>query len=492
MNHLGVLTEQDQTQLESSGLSMDDAMNQLARLREGPVSVVLDRPCTLGDGIEQLSQAEHASLIEAHRRAADRGRWTKFVPASGAASRMFALKTEEEQRKFSDAFDQLAFSVNARNAASARGLVLEGLRKSGKIQEFANAVVSSEGLGYGSRPKGLLEFHFYPNQIRTAFEEQLHEAVACLGSGDGKIDCHFTVSADNLEEFERVARDFLESQGNAASEIHFSVQQPSTDTVALGEDGQLLRDDAGHPVTRPGGHGALLRNLSQLNGDLVFVKNIDNIAHETGRDVSHTWIQILGGYLVRLEEAVHGHLKSLSTGEQAAVLAAAAFVEQTFPNSNLPPQDDLPALQSALEQGLRRPLRVCGMVKNDGEPGGGPFWIHQRDGSKTAQIVESAEVSSDEQQQAILRQATHFNPVFMALALRDESGEAYDLSEFVDEDRAIITRKMTHGQTATVLERPGLWNGSMARWNTIFIEVPSEVFSPVKTVLDLLRPEHRG
>ena len=401
---------------------------------------------------------------------------------------MFALKSEDDQRKFCDAFNQLAFSVSAGDAASARGLALEHLRKSGQIEDFVKAIVSNEGLAYGSRPKGLLEFHFYPTQIRTAFEEQLYEAVACLGRSDGRIDCHFTVSADNLDEFRRVARGFLEGQGDTDSEITFSIQHPSTDTVALGEDGALFCDEDGNPVTRPGGHGALLQNLKELNGDLVFVKNIDNIAHEHGREDSHTWIQIIGGYLVRLEKAVHGHLSALNEGDEESVAAAAEFVKSAFPNATMPAEGDPDARRAALVQRLRRPLRVCGMVKNDGEPGGGPFWIREPDGSTTAQIVESAEVSMEEQQQAILQKATHFNPVFMALALRNERGESYDLSEFVDVDRAIITRKVTHGQTVTVLERPGLWNGSMALWNTVFIEVPSQVFSPVKTVLDLLRP----
>jgi hypothetical protein len=232
--------------------------------------------------------------------------------------------------------------------------------------------------------------------------------------------------------------------------------------------------------------------LNDLQGDLIFVKNIDNISHQRMREPTVRWIQILGGYLVQLQACVHQHIRNLQTGDVASIQAARDFVQQTFSSSEAAPVGDPGSTRDVLLSRLMRPLRACGMVRNQGEPGGGPFWVREADGSTSPQIVEAAEVDlGDADQRAILKQSTHFNPVFMALAVRDERGRAFDLRQFVDDQRVILTEKPIGEQTATVLERPGLWNGGMARWNSVFVEVPQEVFSPVKTVLDLLRAEHQ-
>jgi hypothetical protein len=363
--------------------------------------------------------------------------------------------------------------------------------RTGRHAELVEAIVTSAGLGYGDFPKGLVEFHRYQNDTRTPFEEHLLESQACLSDRDGTVSAHFTVAPEHQDRFVERLNQFTSGE-TGHFQVSFSVQHSATDTIAMDANGALLRGDDRKPVLRPGGHGALLENLNELQGDLIFVKNIDNVAHEHWREASVVWLQILGGYLRRLQDAAHEHLRGLNSHNPRSVVAAREFVHLTFPGAALPATEDPNTLREVLIKQLKRPLRVCGMVKNAGEPGGGPFWVREADGGISAQIVETVEVDArDARQQAIVEQATHFNPVFMALAVRDENGELFDLREFSDEDRVIITQKPVGGQTATVLERPGLWNGAMARWNSVFIEVPKEVFSPVKTVFDLLRQEHQ-
>jgi hypothetical protein len=304
------------------------------------------------------------------------------------------------------------------------------------------------------RPKGLIPFHSYPDRSRTAFEEHLVEAAAYTRGADGRCRLHFTVSPEHLTGFEelldRVGEGYAERLG-ARFEVGFSVQKPRTDTLAADEDGRPLHDSAGRLHLRPGGHGSLIENLNDLRGDLVFVKNIDNVQPDRSRSVTVEWKKLLAGYLVKLEREASSLLR------------------------------------------LNRPLRVCGVVPNTGEPGGGPFWVRHGDGTTSRQIVETAQVdASDDAQQRLLRSSTHFNPVDLVCAVRDADGKPHDLREFVDQEAVIITRKTVGGREVRALERPGLWNGGMAGWNTVFVEVPLETFTPVKTVLDLLRPEHQA
>jgi hypothetical protein len=256
--------------------------------------------------------------------------------------------------------------------------------------------------------------------------------------------------------------------------------------------GGLLRSQDGKPILRPGGHGALIDNLNDLQGDLIFIKNIDNVRYNPKSEVSTTWIQALGGYLVRLQGKIHQFVQALQRDELRDIGLARDFAKQALPGVTFPATADSATMRDAILRRLQRPLRICGMVRNEGEPGGGPFWLRQADGTLSPQIVETAEIDlGDSAQRAIVQQATHFNPVFMALAVRDYTGEPYDLRRYVNRRRSIITQKPVGGKMANVLERPGLWNGGMAKWNSVFVEVPKEVFSPVKTVFDLLREEHQ-
>ncbi|QDU45131.1 hypothetical protein Mal52_36190 [Symmachiella dynata] len=492
MDLLMSFTDADQEFWRQYGVSLDEVQRQQAQMVNRPPAPELVRPCTTGDGIEQLPADVHSELIATHRAAVDAGRWLKFVPASGAATRMFAVTSDEDKQRFREALEQFAFADDVQQWFTEQGIDLNDQSSTPHDDVVVNAVISSPGLDFGRLPKGLVKFHQYPDQARTPFEEHLLEAEAGFGAEGKPLKAHFTVGADHVDLFADQLRKFAAARENTPLDVGFSVQHPSTDTIALDDDGELLRDEQGQPVMRPGGHGALVENLHEVQGDLVFIKNIDNVGHAHAQDASVKWMQVLGGYLVRLQAAIHQHLRALETGDAAAVTAAADFVKVTFPNSLQSQTTDQQALRAALIAQLRRPLRVCGMVENVGEPGGGPFWVQKPDGTISAEIVESAEVDGENsEQQAIFGKATHFNPVFIAAAVRDENGKPFDLRNFVDHDRAIITRKRVGEKFATVLERPGLWNGTMSGWNTVFVEVPIDVFSPVKTVFDLLRKEHQ-
>jgi len=487
-----LFSDQDQKFFQERNISLEEAQRQWEVLNSGVQPTALDRPCTIGDGIEQLDASVQQSLLEIQQKSVAEGRWTKFVPASGAATRMFALASDGEKQKFCQSLSQFAFYEAVLDWFREQGIDPDELITAERYQELVENLVSDAGLGLGSTPKGLIGFHAYGEETRTAFWEHLCEAVDCLTAEATPMRAHFTVSSDHADKFSEQSEEFTAKQQGAESDISFSVQHPWTDTIARTADGELLRTESGEPVLRPGGHGALLENLHALKADLIFVKNIDNVCHEHAREASVRWIQVLGGYLVRLEEAVHQHLRALKSGENNAVPAAFDFINLTFPQRQVAATEDQDALRAELIDSLSRPLRVCGMVKNEGAAGGGPFWVRKSDGRVTPQIVESVEVDAENaDQQKLLKQATHFNPVFMALAVRDENGEPYDLQKFADEGRAILNNKQVQGTKAVVLERPGLWNGGMDDWNSVFIEVPIEVFSPVKTVLDLLKAEHQ-
>lgn len=414
---------EDRVRIEAQGLTVEEVERQAALLRNPPPAAKLLRPCTVGDGIMRIDEGEHEELLALANEAARAGRLSKFVPASGAASRMFASvlgggPESPERKRFFESVDAFAFSLT------------------GDLDRLA------------ATPKGLLAFHRYPEGSRTAFEEHFFEAAYTVRDGAGTCRIHFTVLPAHRASFERALSQFLprvERLTGARFEVGFSEQSPSTDTVAIDENGRLLRDSEERLLFRPGGHGALLKNLAETGGDVVLVKNIDNVVPDGLRAPTVLWKRLLSGLLVR--------------------------IERTSPRD--------------------RPLRACGVVRNEGEPGGGPFWVEGPAGA-TRQIVESAQVDlANPAQASIWRAATHFNPVDLACSLRDASGRPFDLARFVDERAVFIAKKTHDGRALYALERPGLWNGAMALWETVFVEVPKETFTPVKTALDLLRPEHQ-
>jgi hypothetical protein len=340
----------------------------------------------------------------------------------------------------------------------------------------------------------LLKFHHDAAAGRTAFEEHLVEAGQYARDTNGVCRLHFTVSPRHQPAFEATAReaDARHVAGDARFEIGYSIQKRSTDTLSLDEDGEPRRDGQRRLLFRPGGHGALIENLRALEADLVFVKNIDNVQPDRSKPVMAHWKRALAGYLVGLQRELSGYLDGLrGNGPREPLLEQVRTLARERLHVDLKHGAGSSPERWLISQ-LNRPLRVCGVVPNTGEPGGGPFWVRGPDGRVSLQIVETTEVDPhDEQQQEILRSSTHFNPVDLVCALRDHEGRPFDLGRYIDHDAVIVTSKSDGGNELRALERPGLWNGAMAHWNTVFVELPSESFTPVKTVVDLLRPEHQ-
>lgn len=508
-------TDADRAQLAAHGVSEAEAARQLALLAAPPPPLRLARPCTVGDGIVALPPPARPAALAAHASAAQAGRITTFVPASGAATRMFKdLLAAEAQpgplapaevraraaqgdaaagalAQFAESLPAFAFADALAARLAARGLDAMHVVREGPWRALLEALLAPEGLDYARAPKGLLAFHRAAGRARTAFEEHLRDAPDVVGDRAQRARLHFTVSPEHQAGFEAVlaaARGSHETGGRSL-DVTFSQQQPATDTLAGSPEGGAFRTHDGALVFRPAGHGALLANLEALGGDLVFLKNIDNVAVDRVRGEGVAWAKLLLGLVAAWSEQGHVLVRRLRDAADAAAIAdAAAFVREHF--GETPPAGDVRAWLIAR---LARPWRVAGMVANTGEPGGGPFWVADPAGGTSAQIVESAQVDAGSPEQlACLRSSTHFNPVFLACALRDVDGRAYRLGDFVDDRAVIVTRKSHGGRDLLALERPGLWNGAMAHWNTVFVEVPLAVFDPVKTVFDLLRPEHQG
>jgi len=494
------LTAGDLAQLAAIGISADDAAAQLARLRTAPPPIHLLRPATIGDGIDQFPSSRHtevAELIDRGDAAASSGRVLKFVPASGAATRMFKDLISALQgprlpshtpaaREFFSRLDEFPFAADLRQRA--------GVDREPSTDAEERALLRSllVDMGMATLPKALVPFH-RSDRVRTAFEEQLLEGTRYTRDALGLSRLHFTVPEDTRALFETTLhrlRPLVESQRRGARlSVGFSIQSPSTDTLALDDTGAPFRTADGSLLLRPSGHGALLRNLQDCGGDIVVVKNIDNILpDETSGDVVR-WKRLLIGHLARLQADVFSHLNAItaSAPPREALDAARHYAATRFARV-LPDNADRDQIVDA----LHRPLRVCGVVRNDGEPGGAPFWVRDTHGGESLQIVEPAQVNLDDAEQAqIFRSATHFNPVDLICGLRGYNGTAFDLARFVDPDTAFVTQKTAGGRSLTALELPGLWNGSMAGWNTACVEVPAATFAPVKTVFDLLRPQHQ-
>lgn len=491
-------TPADLAQLTAHGLAVEEIERQLAQLCGGQEWTRLVRPCTLGDGIRELPALQHGELQERFTFAAAEGRVTRFIPASGAATRMFQPLQEPAEggsnlTLFITELDRFPFAADLTVVLARHGVDPVAARRAGDLPQLLAALLEPGGLDFARMPKGLLPFHRCGNEVRTPFVEHLAETARLVGAGN-TARLHFTVSPEHrplFEEHLRQWRERLVTSYGAEFAVSFSVQQPSTDTLALAADGTPLRDPDGRLLLRPGGHGALLGNLAALDGDVVLVRNIDNVVPDARKADNLLWDQLLGGLLLELVDAQRALLELLqhAPGDAAVRRWATAFLRGELGMAL--PEGEFDGGQ--LRELLDRPLRVCGMVKNSGEPGGGPFWVRDRDGRVSRQIVESAQVDrSDPGQAAVLAAATHFNPVDMACSLRDGRGRPYDLAAFVDQGAAIITGKVQNGQSIRILERPGLWNGGMAGWHTVFVELPTSTFNPVKTIFDLLRPVHQG
>ncbi len=502
-----MLTEKDLQQLSERNIAENQVINQVAQLKRGTQYVQLIRPATLGDGILRLDEEQIGMMTAVFDADKEFYRFTKFVPASGAASRMFqdlfAFADSGEETKFTDIFfahiQSFAFFDDL-NAATKRlyGLDINGLMQQGRKVDIVKALLFEDGLNYGKLPKALLKFHHYEGFDRMALEEHLVEAAHYATDNEGVAKLHFTVSPEHEDSFKKTVnalKDSYEKRYGVRYDITYSCQKPSTDTVAIGTNGELFREANGKLLFRPGGHGALIENLNDLSEEIVFIKNIDNIVPETKATTSIIYKKVLAGLLLHLQQLTFDYLEML---DQGAVSTAELDKTICFAKEQL--MIDIPDFVKDyndiekidyLYNKLNRPMRICGMVKNEGEPGGGPFWVKNDDDEVSLQIIESSQINhKNAQQEAIFQGSTHFNPVDLVCGCWNYQGEAFNLTDYVDTNTGFVSNKSKDGRELKALELPGLWNGAMADWNTIFVEVPIETFNPVKTVNDLLKPMH--
>lgn len=481
---------------------------QLRRFREGFPELKIVAPATIGNGIQKLSPEQEQHCVEYLSNAKVNGK-CKFVPASGAASRMFKdvfARKEETVRTLCENIEKFAFYDPAVFGTAPYD-----------AEETASHLLDNEtgSLGYGYKPKGVLKFHRYEEETRTPLAEHLVEGQQYMRSQGDKVSLMFTISPEHRELFEEglaEVKDKYEKRYGVEYSIEFTYQDPETDTIAVGEDGKPFVKADGTVLRRPAGHGALIGNLSAVEEELVSIKNIDNIAVERMLPVTAHYKQVLMGKALELRDRVFGFLVEFDqlTGVRALKIEPYIPGYMSIPDDPFATDEcqalcneieeflqsefciTMPSFKSSKERALalrtklNRPIRVCGMVRNEGEPGGGPFIVKGKDGSTSLQILESCQISDP----SLMGSATHFNPVDLVCCLRDVHGEKFELEDFVDPDTGFISSKSYEGKPIRALELPGLWNGAMSDWLTAFVEVPVETFNPVKTVLDLLKPAH--
>ncbi len=501
-------TQSDIETIEREGLTVQKVSSQLTILHSETIPVTLERPCSVNDGIMAIPESEKTALISRHEEAAAKGRMTKFVPASGAASRMFRnwfnyyetedFKNTEEAGVLEDEIVKFAFYPDVEKVVSSDGRDPSKMLRE-DISEILEYILTPTGLNYAHLPKALLKFHAYPDHNRTPLEEHLVEAAMYTQDEDCVCRLHITVSGEHeskVQEYLSGIKKYYETRYNVRFQSSLSIQFPSTNTIAVDEKGIPFRDTEGRIMFRPGGHGALLKNLNAIEEDIIFIKNIDNVVPDRLKPETVHYKKILGGYLSTLQEQIFQYLHFLNenTMKERQLSEIMDFCRGTLcsiPSSdfeNIPDTEKREILFNL----LNRPLRVCGMVKNEGEPGGGPFWVRGKKGEQSLQIVEKAQVNvKSEAQRSIWESSSYFNPVDLVCSITDYRGEKFDLRRYVDGDTWIVSNKSYEGKPLKILEHPGLWNGSMAGWNTVFVEVPSITFNPVKTVEDLLRDEHQ-
>ena len=506
-----MLNANDLKQLADKGISEQQIEEQLACFAKGFPYLEIAASASVEKGVRVVSQEDQATYMEAwDAYLAKNKRILKFVPASGAASRMFKnlyeflsasydVPTNDFEKKFFNEITHFAF-YDALNAVclANEDKDIPALVAAGNYKAVVSNLLDEKGLNYGQLPKGLLLFHRSGETIRTAMEEHLAEGAMYAKNNAGEVNIHFTVSPEHKALFEKLVsekKQAYEEKFSVGYDISFSVQKPSTDTVAADMDNNPFRDKNDKLLFRPGGHGALIENLNDIDADVVFVKNIDNVVPDSFKCSTVIFKKVIAGVLVTLQDRIFNYLDLIETGKYShdQVEEMIHFLQDDLCIKN----PDTKLLEDAelilyIKNKLLRPLRVCGMVKNVGEPGGGPFLAQNPDGTISLQILESSQIDlKDPEKKAMFEQGTHFNPVDLVCALKNHKGEKYNLPDYVDKNTGFISYKSKDGRELKALELPGLWNGAMSDWNTVFVEVPIETFNPVKTVNDLLRPEHQ-
>ena len=503
-------------------LSPDEIIAQIKIFKKGIPYLKLVNPCTIGDGIKVIPEASQKEFNEFFSSALDEGRVIKFVPASGAATRMFkkqlaVLASSESIRldkiknlakKGDDNFKatlelynnihHFAFYDELKRVVEKSGKIIEELIAGENISEMIRLVTDDNGLNYSNLPKGCILFHSYPQGSRTAFEEHIIEAMNYSAGKDKLVKVHFTISPEHETEIKRLINSLFEKYSSKGwkFDIGFSFQSPTTDTISVTVENEPFRDEKGKIVFRPGGHGALLKNLNDLKADIISIKNIDNIVPDHLRDETYKYKKILGGYLISLQQKVFNVLSLLEKGNEddSLITSTLIFIKDEFEIdlSDKMKDKSIQEKHKYLFKFLNRPMRICGMVKREDHPGGSPFWVRNENGELTKQIVESAQVDvSDPNQFNIFNEGTHFNPVDLVCGVKDFKGNHFNLENFSNPETGLITQKSKDGKELKALELPGLWNGGMYFWLTVFVEVPKITFNPVKEVNDLLKPEHQ-
>ena len=469
-------------QIEARGISVAEVERQIENFRKGFPSLPVVRAASGGDGILQLSDDEIKAAEELYNSRTTKLRTIKFVPASGAATRMFKELFEYiNDDKRTPGIDKLITNLE-------KFAFFAELAKYLKPQIDDKDVVRNivvDGLAYGSKPKGLVTFHAYKEGARKPVEEHLVEAAMYASNGE-RAAIHFTVSPEHKAGFLALLEErqsHYEKKFGIKYDVSFSEQSPATDTIAVNPDNTPFRTEEGKLLFRPAGHGALIANLDKLDADIIFVKNIDNVTTDERKGDTITYKRVLAGELLRLQERSFELLCALERGEDRFEEA------KTFLQSELCCKLPENASNELIIKTLDRPIRVCGMVKNEGEPGGGPFWVGDEYGREQLQIAESSQIAKEDMH--LMKEATHFNPVDLVCGVKRYDGTKYDLTKYTDPKTGFISSKSAGGRELRAQELPGLWNGAMANWNTIFVEVPISTFSPVKVVQDLLRPEHQ-
>lgn len=477
-----MFTQEDLLQIEQQGLCKAQVERQIENFCNGFPFLKVVRAASAGDGVLVLDDEAVKSAVEQYEAATKELDVVKFVPASGAATRMFKELFEfVNDDKYTEGIERLLDNIEK---FAFWDELSQYIVPDSPEEEIVEAIIKT-GLNYGSKPKGLVTFHAYADGNRKAVEEHLVEGAMYARKGDS-VRIHFTVSKEHQAGFEELLAErlpYYEERFGVKYDISFSVQKPSTDTIAVNPDNTPFRTDEGKLLFRPAGHGALIENLNDIEADVIFVKNIDNVTTDARRGDTITYKKALAGVLLKLQQQAFAYLAELEQG-RADLAVVAQFVEQKL-CVKLPADYDAELLKKLLD----RPMRVCGVVRNQGEPGGGPFWVAGDGGIESLQIAESSQIAPEDMH--LMKSATHFNPVDLVCGVRNAAGEKYDLTQYTDPSTGFISSKSSGGRELRAQELPGLWNGAMAKWNTVLVEVPITTFSPVKVVQDLLRPEHQ-
>ncbi len=509
-------TEKDLQQFKEKGISVEQVEKQLTDFEKGFPYIKLVRAATPDNGIKSVNSVEIQDFIKKYEQETSLSR-IKFVPASGAATRMFkalfefesafsmsgldpSILSNEAYRHVKEFFDNLtkfAFYPLLTEQLKKQGKDINDLLNSHHYNEILEALLGEKGMNYRNLPKGLISFHSYTDGNRTAVEEHLAEGIAYAKDKNNVVKIHLTVSPEHMQAFQstvELKKKNLEKKYRVTFEITFSVQKSYTDTIAVDKENKLFRDANDNLVFRPAGHGALLENLYDLDEDIIFIKNIDNVVPDRLREETILYKKALAGILLYYYEKITGYLQSFEKNSvtKDTFKDMGDFLENElcihFPQKKMEDNE----LMELYRKKLNRPIRICGMVKNTGEPGGGPFWAENPDGTVSLQIVETSQIDMKNMfQRTTLESSTHFNPVDIVCTIKDYKGNKFDLHKLVDPSTGFISKKSKDGISLKALELPGLWNGTMSDWNTVFIEVPAITFNPVKTVNDLYRPQHQ-